>query len=82
VAVRLVATSSLATVDVPTHHLLFRIIMSIIYSLISKHQSASDDIVLLTTYDSATGNYPTVVINLLKKMVGKQTRITYEYGTE
>lgn len=56
--------------------------MSIIYSLVCKHQTASDDIVILTTYDSATGNYPTVVINLLKKLVGKQTRVTYEYGTE
>lgn len=56
--------------------------MSIIYSLICKHQSASDDIVILTTYDSASGNYPIVVVNLLKKMVDKKTRVIYEYGTE
>jgi hypothetical protein len=56
--------------------------MSIIYSLICKHSTSSDEVVTLATYDSATGNYPVIMINLLKKMTGKQTRITYEYGTE
>jgi hypothetical protein len=52
--------------------------MSIIYSLVCKHQAQNDDVITLATYDSATGNYPQVTVNLLQKMANeKQTKITY-----
>lgn len=56
--------------------------MSIIYSLICKHQAQNDEVITLATYDSATGNYPQVMVTLLQKMTNeKQTKITYEYNS-
>jgi hypothetical protein len=45
---------------------------------VCKHQAQNDDVITLATYDSATGNYPQVTVNLLQKMANeKQTKITY-----
>lgn len=55
--------------------------MSIIYSMICRIDSPSD-IVPLCEYDTASGNYPQIIIEMVKQLREDSIKKTYKYNSE
>lgn len=54
--------------------------MSIIYSLIARI-TETKDLTILTSYDTAVGNYPQIIIDTLKAIGTENIEKTYVYNT-